>query len=213
MESRIYLEKTNIATKEILNIAETISIILSLREFNKTQKRNTLNAIESLTKEIGKNKLRNLSKPKLFFAFSSKGDKIVIETIKNLLLNYKDKLTLIFWDEIQDSGNIITQMTNEILTSSFGICYFSEIANSGTKYIDNPNVIFEAGIFYGLSKINDTTTLGWIPIREKDSPKLPFDFSTERLIVVNRRADGNLQEAIFLQDIKGRINKIINGAK
>lgn len=204
-----YMEKTAIAEKEILNVAESISIILSLREYNISQSENTISVINSLSKQFGKTRNQNLSKPKLFFAFSDKGDKLVIEIIKHVLHEYSNKLTLVFWDEFENTGNIISQMTNEILSSSIGICYLSEIYDQEKTYKDNYNVVFEAGMFYALCNYNDSSTLGWIPIRENNAGEIPFDFSTERIIFVDRRNDGEIEKANFTTKIKKRIDRLI----
>ena len=35
---------------------------------------------------------------------------------------------------------------------------------------------------------------GWIPIREEKSPPAPFDFASERILIIPRSASGELNE-------------------
>jgi hypothetical protein len=77
--------------------------------------------------------------------------------------------------DIADSGAITAQIADKIVKSRFGICYFSEPGQqpSQHKYVDNPNVIFEAGMLHALINSPDAPPSGWIPVREDDSPPPP----------------------------------------
>jgi hypothetical protein len=91
--------------------------------------------------------------------------------------------------------------------SRYGICYFSEPdpSDGGHKYVDNPNVIFEAGMLHALINTPDAPPSGWIPVREDDSPAAPFDFADQRIERVPRDQDGQVVEERLRAQVQRRI--------
>lgn len=110
---------------------------------------------------------------------------------------------------MSDSGNINAQIAREIVRSRFGICYLSQKSqdDSSHKFIDNPNVVFEAGMLHALTRVTSATSgaepSGWIPMREADSPPAPFDFAAERTIEIPRSGNGELNEGVSRQHPRG----------
>jgi hypothetical protein len=52
----------------------------------------------------------------------------------------------------------------------------------------------------------------WIPLREKDSEKMPFDISGVRTLFVDRRQHNGknvLNEPAFEQQLKGRLDSLL----
>ena len=105
------------------------------------------------------------------------------------------------------------QIIETITKSRFGVCYFSEPAPDGDsdnhKFIDNVNVIFEAGMFQSLTNSPNVVPVGWIPIREKESPPPPFDFGKERIVEIPRLADGKLNQDLFIEIFNGRVTNLL----
>jgi hypothetical protein len=210
-ESTRYLGITEAAKRELGMIAESLSILYSLERTNYTQRVSTRSAVHELEKTLKSKRLPRLSKPVLFLAFSYKADTSVIGLIREVLDDYEDHLEVIVWDRVSKSGNISNQIIDDILCSRYGICYFSEPAeNSVNKYQDNPNVLIEAGMLHALYHTDADASDGWIPMREPDSPPLPFDFITERMLKVPRQSDGELNEHQFKSDLRARIRSLIN---
>lgn len=212
-ESSRYIGITEAAKKELCTIAESISMLYSLERINYTQRMSTKDALHELERTLKSKHLPRLSKPKLFLAFSSRADDQVIGTIQQVLSEYEDKLDLVAWDAISKTGNINTQIVDDILSSKYGICYFSEpVQESGGqyRYRDNPNVLIEAGMLHALYHADSESTEGWIPIREPNSPPPPFDFVAERRLDVIRKTDGELNEHQFKSVLRKRINSLIN---
>ncbi|HEU4397498.1 MAG TPA: hypothetical protein VFU54_06640, partial [Actinomycetota bacterium] len=91
--------------------------------------------------------------------------------------------------------------------SRYGICYFSEPAPPGAEhgYVDNPNVIFEAGMLHALINAPDAPPSGWIPVREESSPPAPFDFADQRIEKVPRDQDGQVVEERLRAQMQRRI--------
>ena len=64
---------------------------------------------------------------------------------------YGDRLRFSSWAEMANPGQITDQLVDEISRSQYGICYLSELTNRPAgkakqqKYVDNPNVLIEAG--------------------------------------------------------------------
>jgi hypothetical protein len=115
------------------------------------------------------------------------------------------------WQEIADAGAITSQIADRIVRSRYGICYFSEPdpSDAGHKYVDNPNVIFEAGMLHALINAPDAPPSGWIPVREDDSPPAPFDFADQRIERIPRDADGKVDEERFRKQIRRRMAALL----
>src|ERR1043165_3863196 len=150
-ESNRYLGITEAAKRELDMIAESLAILYSLERTYFTQRVSTRSAVQELEKTLKSKRMPRLSKPVLFLAFSSKADFSVIGQIREILGEYEDHLEIIVWDRVSKSGNISNQIIDDILSSRYGICYFSEpAAKSANKYQDNPNVLIEAGMLHAL---------------------------------------------------------------
>jgi len=80
-------------------------------------------------------------------------------------------------------------------------------------YIDNANVVFEAGMLHARTIADDPSSgrepTGWIPMREEDSPRAPFDFAAERILIVPRFRDGALNEDRLREMLRARINTLL----
>ena len=109
---------------------------------------------------------------------------------------------------MEGAGNIILQLIEVIGRCRFGICYFSEKGEDG-RYFDNPNVIFEAGMFHGKTSGLGGVASAWIPIREKESPDPFFDIAQERIVEVERDEDGGFQAAKFEETLRRRVGAMI----
>jgi hypothetical protein len=127
-----------------------------------------------------------------------------------VLDEFSDALRVIQWNGIEESGSITLGLIEEIARSRFGICYFSEpIEGSGSGFADNPNVLFEAGMLHSLTNSPVAMPTGWIPIREKRSPKIPFDFASERILIISRSNDGRLAAETFRSDLRKRVEALL----
>jgi hypothetical protein len=114
------------------------------------------------------------------------------------------------WNGIEESGSITLGLIEEIARSRFGICYLSEPAKgAGNEYSDNPNVLFEAGMLHSLTNSPIATPAGWVPIRERRSPEIPFDFASERILIITRSNDGRLAEETFRADLRKRVKALL----
>lgn len=196
------LEITEEAKSELHKIAQTVGMLFRLRRAVDTQRKTTIEAIDNLQK-ILTSPLPKLTKPKIFLASSSKAEADVIESVLEILKNktYAQKLDLIYWKEMADPGNINSKLLKEIATCRYGICYFSEKSEDET-YIDNVNVVFEAGMFHGRVDEIKSQPASWIPIRERNSPSLPFDFAQERILWVERNGKGGIKKPSFQKQLK-----------
>lgn len=199
-----YLECTNENKKVFEKIMESVTILLHLFRIRKNQIKNSQKAVNEL-RDITKKKVDILKKPRVFIAFPMRNSTDVMDLVRKIAGDNNERFEFIFWDDINDTGNIDTQLMKEILASRYSIVYFSELKDDGT-YMDNPNVLFEAGMFHALSNQNITEEpKAWIPIREKASPKKPFDFARERIITVPRQNDNSLNKQKLKMDIETRL--------
>jgi len=205
-----YIEPTTIAKKELERIADTISRVQYLHRSFTAQNNNTQSAIKGLRNYLKNMTWPELTKPQIFVAFPADADKDVVGRIKTVLNSFSNMVNVIFWDEINESGKVDQQIIRDIAKSQFGVCYFSEPAPEGSeyRYVDNTNVIFEAGMFQSLTNSPGERPIGWVPIREKDSPPPPFDYGSERILIVER-LDESLNKQAFESDLTDRIKKLL----
>jgi hypothetical protein len=208
-ETTEYLDIASGAKNELLKIAETICILRSLLSNSRVQKHNTDTAMRQLQENLNKPQPK-LTKAKVFLASSARAKSDVIQLIRSVLTNYNDSIDLEYWKENQKPGNINEQLINSIASCRYGLCYFSEAhEEDGHHFRDNPNVLFEAGMFHGRADEMASAPNSWVPIREYDSPPIPFDFAQERIIWVHRDAQGNLNEEKFTKELNQSLLDLI----
>ncbi len=213
LQSPQYNEITKKITDELILIANTLAVILTLSETFKSQRDHTLEAINLHSKALSEENWPILTKPKIFVASSGEADDKVMGTIRSVLDEFSDQLDVHNWEDSSTSGNINLEILQQVKESQFGLCYFSEPVEdpkSEYMYQDNINVVFEAGMFQSQTNPNVTDDpTGWIPIREKLSPHPPFDFAQQRMIIVERLADGKANLDKLQGSLKDRINDLL----
>lgn len=209
LDSESYLEITELAKTELLVLAEAIAILYYDYEASRHQRESTEQALGELNKILNSTAFPQLTKPQIFFASSAKADPAVVGLIRDVLDEYADHARPIFWDDIRQSGPIDRQVADEILKCKLAICYLSEPDGNGDgcAYVDNRNVLFEAGMLQGLVERDEAA--GWIPVREQASPDPPFDFASHRIEVVPRGRDGSLNREGFQERLRSRISALI----
>lgn len=194
------------ALEELQRVVDCIEIFYRLSQSHAIQVDNTDRAIRNL--KVPEQPRRCPLEPVvLFFAYSGQADAKVIEIINEVLKTFKRRLRIIDWNEMKASGNVNAQINTAIRNARFGICYLSEPDRDAGHYRDNPNVLFEAGMFHALH----TDSVGqsrWIPIREANSDPIPFDFAAERILEVPR-TDGKIDEKELRTNLEGRIEKLL----
>lgn len=212
-ESDCYLEITNDAKHELEIITDSISRLFKSSQFSRSLSENTSSAIDSLRSWLNENNIPKLTKPKIFLASSKKAEPDVINVILEELKKRSDIVDLIYWKDINDAGNISNQIFDAISSCRFAVCYLSEgnENDSEYKYQDNPNVVFEAGMFHGRTKYITREVSNWIPIREKESLPAPMDFSSERTIYPPRNKDGELNIERLRSEFIKRVEAVIGG--
>jgi len=214
LESRSCRRPSRVGRAEIRRLAEALGTILELHEAHATQVHGTDAALEELSAILARKRFpTRLSIPQLFFASSSRADDDVVEAITSVVQDrFADHFELVHWPDISLAGNITTQTLEAISAARFGICYISEPAPAGaeTRYWDNPNVIFEAGMLHAYTNTEADEPRYWIPIREAQSPPMPFDFAAQRTVLVPRLEDGTLEQVEFRNRLAERLAALID---
>ena len=148
----------------------------------------------------------------LFLAYSAKADERVLEVIREVLERFADRIDVTDWKSMTDTGSITSAVMEKIRACRFGVCFFSEPSESadGLAYQDNPNVLFEAGMFHVLRGNRADSLNGWLPIREHEdlTGRPPFDFANERLLVVPR-TDGQLDAPALQERLERFIESLV----
>jgi hypothetical protein len=207
---------TDVAKTELQMLAEAIAILLELYETNRSQSSSTSSAIFELNEKLDAARFPRLTRPHFFIAHSNRADDAVKRVIFEVLDEFADKVEFTNWEKMSGSGNINVQIANDIVRSRFGICYLSEPSDTpdgGIRYIDNPNVVFEAGMVHARTAMDDPNDrgqpTGWIPLREVASPPAPFDFASERILLIPRLNDGKLNEERLRDSLRRRIDSLL----
>lgn len=209
-------EITKKMCEELKLLADTISKLLMLSESNQDQHKYTLEAIEMHKNALNEESWPLLTKPKIFVASSGRADEMVMGTIQSVLNDFNDQLEVSYWKNSSKSGNINSEILNQIKESQFGICYFSEPSEGASEFPfqDNINVTFEAGILQ--SQTNPALTAlpaGWIPVREAHpyAPPIPFDFAQDRILLIERmQGEKKIPNVDKLRaDLKSRIESLL----
>ena len=224
-ESTTHIGITDVAKAELQLLAESIAILLELYELNRSQSKMTSSAIFELQESLEAAQFPRLTRPHFFVAFSSRADTAVTTVISEVLHELSDRLEFTDWSGMNEAGNINAQISKEITRARFGICYLSEPVHDEPggraddrhdTYIDNPNVVFEAGMLHARTAATDPSMggepTGWIPMREVASPPAPFDFAAERTLLIPRFEDGKLNEARLRDTLRVRIVKLLGDA-
>jgi len=210
LESTSYLQITEVAKDELSLLADAVAILLELRQTNRAQIVGTRAAVSDLKAILTTTKFPRLTQPQIFVAFSSKAADDVVGVIQQVLDEFSDALRVRQWNTIEESGSITLHLIEEIARSRFGVCYFSEpAADSMKQFIDNPNVLFEAGMLHSRTNAPVATPSAWIPIREERSPSIPFDFASERILIVPRNGAGELLEERFRASFRNRVTALL----
>ncbi len=224
-ESEQYIEYSPAIAEEFKKISNSISTLFLLSKIYQTQRRNTKHEINYLS-ELKNNRegLLHLEKPRVFIASSSRAEDDVMSLILEVLDEYdRRKVKIVYWKTISESGLITQQILKEIRSCQYGICYLSEpvskpiadkvtadkvtadkvTADKAIAYQDNSNVLIEAGMLSALP--HEANFDNWIPIREEASGPLPFDFVSNRTLLVPRLKTNALNAEKFKVDLRSRL--------
>lgn len=214
-ETRHRLDVTKGAKEELQAIATATYHIYQATLDYKKRMNDTVQAFNHLN-DILQQPLPKLTKPKIFLASSHEADQDVISIIKEVIEGgYQDKFDLVYWKDMNQPGNINEQLLKELSQCRFGICYFSEKSHEESgeiRYQDNANVIFEAGMLHGRSANNLQFPATWIPVREQQCTSIPFDFSSERTIIVNRAKGkaGKILKGVLMKTLRERVDALVD---
>ena len=207
-ESEKYIEPTKVAQETLLNLAKVVSKAMRLQRIRSQFHETTKGSISRLTKELDELDTFKLTKPKLFLGYPDKSEDDVMGCLKSVIDdNYSKDILLSDWKDNPQPKEITKEIFDEIYQSQYGIYYFSEIDNSDTPYayIDNKNVIFEAGFHKGKSN----SAPNCLVIREKDSEDIFFDLYTFNRIEVPRDKSGKLRSEMFRKSLKEALDKML----
>jgi hypothetical protein len=209
LESTSCLQITEVAKDELSLLADAVAILLELRQTNRAQIAGTRAAVSDLKGILSTTKFPRLTQPQIFVAFSAKAPDDVVGVIQQVLDEFSGVLRVRQWNTIEDSGSITLHLIEEIARSRFGVCYFSEPTKDSGQFVDNPNVLFEAGMLHSRTNSLVAMPTAWIPIREEQSPRIPFDFASERILLVARKSDGQLLEEKFKSSFRNRVTALL----
>lgn len=211
-ETEERLDKTEVAQRELQRIADALSICYRVLRDTHTRKRRTVEALDVLRHDLAQTPVK-LTKPNVFFSSSKRAKQDVVNTIIQIFKEkaFKNTFNLIHWEDITEPGNINEQVLKKLSRCRFGVCYLSEeTEEQDCSFQDNVNVVFEAGMLHGRSDLSSPVPASWIPIREINSPTVPFNYASERILLVQRTAEGDLKSREFKEEFRKRLLALKN---
>ena len=206
--------------EEVEKLAATISRAYRMYDLRDTQQKNTGRALRLLEESLTAESWTRLALPHIFVAYpggpSAEGParddhQRVIATIRQVIEEFSDVVTSEFWEDSAKTGNITEELINSITAAEFGLCYFSEPTDG--PYVDNDNVLFEAGMMQALANSPGGLLRAWIGVREADAAPLPFDIRNERMLSVARTDDGTGDQAAFADGLSKYMNELVADLK
>ncbi len=201
------------AQEEVELLRESFTQIIWLQDITKEREKRTRAALKGFGERVGL--MFSAVRPTLFFAYASKADKQVVAEIQKVLKEFEAHFELCDWQDINQTGEINGQIIREISRCRYGICYLSEEEDVEGKrsknFVDNSNVLIEAGMLQALKGGKEGRRQNWIPIREKIeyTTPLPFDFSGQRTIMVPREEDGRFRSTTFLEEFQKMLRELL----
>jgi hypothetical protein len=207
---------TQTLRNEMQLLADSVGLLHATDASTREQRDGTNRAIDRLGDLVRQLELDTGPRPLLFFASSHRADTEVLKAIHDVLKEFDDHVFVQHWGDMHQPGNINAQLVDKIRRAQYGICYLSEPAEpaaseeKGPRFRDNPNVLVEAGMLHMVTNTGTGTTTGWIPIRELDSPAVPFDLSNERQVIVVRDDAGAFQKPQFKDDLREKLAALFN---
>lgn len=210
IESASYLDITEYDRHELTLLADALGALLDLRDLHEVQTQGTRDAVSDLRRIKEAVVFPQIARPQVFVAFPAQADAEVVGVLLDVLGEFGDRLRVLPWHRIDNTGIVTAQLADAISSSRFGVCYLSEPDQNG-GYTDNLNVAFEAGMLHALAVASGPDRAGWLPIREEKSPPPPFDFAGDRIEMVPRTSDGRLNEQLFRARLTARLRRLVDG--
>jgi hypothetical protein len=223
VESEQHLVCNQWAKHELELIAKAVAAIVGQHLAHTAMRKGTSEADKQLERFVSTTRWNVMKKPKIFVAYSANAREDVVKFVLKAAEKLDD-YELANWPEREGDGEARAQMVQDLRESRVIVCYLSEPAKSEVEpseedgadlpkgnaqerkgeiestvsksYVDNANVLFEAGIAQGLKEAWLDVTL--IPIREEGSvEETPFYVDGLQYVRVPRTARGTLNVTEF----------------
>jgi len=205
VDSSKYYEITDFDSDELTILADALGVLYDLHEIHKMQTQGTSDALDHLGKiKESAGPPRHIT-PQVFVSFSDRADNEVVGILLDVLQNLESQPRVVTWRDIDASGQISKQIDEAINDSQVGVCFLSE-PNDQDGYQDNDNVLIEVGMFRERDVTQEQETC--LLIREKNSPRCPFNIAGDRIVYVPRTSNG-VNDPMFRSDLKSKLNWII----
>jgi hypothetical protein len=207
---------TQALRREMQLLAESVGLLHATDVSTREQREGTNMAIARLGDLVRQLELDTGPRPLLFVASSHRAKEDVMDALSEVLDEFESYVYVQHWGEIHHPGNINLQLVEKIKKAQYGICYLSELVEesaadgvAGPRFRDNSNVLVEAGMLHMVTSSATDAVTGWIPVREEDSPDLPFDLENQRRVIVARDASGAMKKQEFIRDLRAKLMSLL----
>src|SRR6266542_3216955 len=106
--------------QEVIMLADALGVLLDLRRLNNVQAQGTRDAVSNLRQIRAAVAFPHITKSRVFVAFSARADQQAVGLLLDELDKFGDRLTILPWHHIDDSGTISAQLAQAITASQFG---------------------------------------------------------------------------------------------
>jgi hypothetical protein len=210
------IRPSKVLRREMQLIADAVGLLHATDVATQEQREGTTRAIATLSDLVSKLELDTGPKPLMFVASSSRAPEDITSAMDEVLSKFDDHVFVEPWHRMHQPGNINLQLVEKIGKAQYGVCYMSEEVesdqrhtNADHRFKDNPNVLVEAGMLHMVTATDVISGTGWIPIRETDSPEVPFDLGNQRMVLVERNSDGEANIEAFKEDLTAKIESLL----
>jgi hypothetical protein len=194
VESEQHLVCNQWARRELELITKAVAAIVARHLVHEAARKGTSEAVQQLERFVSTTRWNVTRKPKLFVACSQDARDDVVDVVLKAAKKL-DNYELVDWREREGDGEARQQMLQDLRQSRVVVCYLSE-PTKDDLYVDNANVLFEAGIAEGLKSAWSDVTL--IPVREERSvEEAPFYIYGLQVVPVPRTVNGALRVTEF----------------
>lgn len=191
--SRLHISTSSHLRSELMILSDILRTGYSLRNESAQREINTSSALEGFSELAASMRTLFEGQARVFIAFPGECEQDVLEMIRKSLTG-NELVNPVYWDQNFSSGSVSEKIISDILTCDIGIAYFSERKEPGDLlYSDNSNVLFEAGIFESCHRMGTVGPIAWIPIREQQSTKFPFDLAGLNTVIIDRDDHGQMR--------------------
>jgi len=189
-ESSRRLKPTDRVQQEFQLIADGIGRLQELKEQADQRREQTSKAVDRLANYESEYSFHYPYTPPAVFGIYPEGiDGNILTAVEEVVISRN--FSWATWEQISEDGLVNEQVERRLREAKYLIAYLSEPEPETNEadevsFVDNPNVLYELGLFRALTKVSSEPPTAALIIRERQAPRPPFDLAAYRRLEVPR---------------------------